>query len=98
MSSKYIHQITPFKKNILRERDLEPPWQAYGYVQWHYFLYEYLHVLKTMKTKLLTRYYPKIHSTLHHIFYFFNGRGPRISQSRYRYGNYDTVSLFSCEK
>ena len=42
------------------------------------FCMKYLHVLKTMKTKLLTRYYPKKHSTLHHIFYFLTGAGPEF--------------------
>ena len=53
-----IHQYTKLYycfRNIHREHDPEPPWQACGYIQYHYFLYEYLHVLKIMKTKLLTR-------------------------------------------
>ena len=29
-----------------------------------------------MKTKLLTRYLPKQHSTLHHVFNFLAGAGP----------------------
>ena len=80
---------------LFSERDPESPWQVCGYVQWHYFLYEYLHVLKTIKTKLFTRCYKKNTPPCTIYLVFFSRSRPRIFQSRYRYGNYDTISLFS---
>ena len=61
------------------ERDLEPPWQAYGYVQWHCFLYIFT-CFENNEDKIINNLLPK--NTLHiapYILFLYREQAPNFS-------------------